>query len=118
VFEFLQRKQQQPTEPELTLSPEDYLAEAHRDFRIAETEFADAHRAVNGFYARNRDFLPVKDVAGQVTLTVKPPNAELAALLSRENHAAVERAKKMQRWSDLEQQVALRESRHVAGVKV
>ena len=96
----------------------DPLAEAHRDLRIAETEFAQAHLAVNQFYVRNRDFLPVKDVAGQVTITIKPPNEELAALLSRENHAAADRAKKMQRWSDLEQQFASRESRHIAGVKV
>jgi hypothetical protein len=118
MFEFFQRKLPQPAELEPTLSPEDYLAEAHRELRIAETQFAEAHFAVNQFFVRNRDFLPVKEVAGQVTITIKSPNGELAALLSRENRAAADRAKKMQRWSDLEQQFASRESRHIAGVRV
>jgi hypothetical protein len=118
MLEFLKRRPQQPAEPEPALSPEDCLAEAHRDLRIAETEFAQAHLAVNQFYVRNRDFLPVNEVAGHVTITIKPPNVELAALLSRENRAAVDRAKKMQRWSDLERQFASRETRHIAGVRV
>jgi hypothetical protein len=97
---------------------EDLLVEAHQGLRFAEVEFAEAHLAVNQFYVRNRDFLPIKEVAGQVTLTIKLPNAELAALLSRENAAIASRAKAMARWSDLKEKVDSRESRHIAGVRV
>jgi hypothetical protein len=101
---------QQPT-------PEDYLVQADADLQAAEREFAEAHLAVNQFYLNHRDYLPVKDVAGKVTITIKPPNAELAALLSRENRSIQARNNVMARRAEL-RKLYQPETTFVAGVKV
>jgi HEPN domain-containing protein len=107
------RKESPPVvEPEAT--PEDFLREADANLRAAEREFAEAHFQTNAFYSRNCDYLPVKDVAGKVTITIKPPSAELAALLSRENHAIENRNRCMQRRVELRKRY-LPETQYAAG---
>jgi hypothetical protein len=97
--------------------PQDLLAEALCDLRAAEVEFAFAHRDVNAYYELHPEYKPVKNVAGRVVVEARLPDAELTMLLQRENHAAADRARKMHRWSELEQQ-ASREEKHVAGILV
>jgi hypothetical protein len=110
------RKESPPVvEPQAT--PDDFLREADANLRAAEREFAEAHFQTNAFYSRHRDYLPVKDVAGKVTITIKPPSAELAALLSRENRAIEARNRCMRQRADL-LKLYKPESKHVAGVRV
>lgn len=104
------------TEP-APMSPQDFLNAADADLRAAEVEFAAAHLAVNQFYATHRDFLPVVDVAGKVVLTIRPPNAEMAALLSRENRAIAARNQAMAARAELIQRLKP-ESKFVAGIRV
>ena len=103
-------------EPDPT-TPQDYLAAADADLKAAETEFAEAHFAVNQFYVRHREFLPVNQVAGKVTVTIRPPSMELSTLLSRENCAIAARNKAMQRRAELRERF-LPEQKHIAGVRV
>jgi hypothetical protein len=115
MLEFLKRRPQQPAEPELT--PEDYLLQADFELHEAEREFSAAHLLVNQFYVSHRDCLPVTEVAGKVVLRIKPPNAELAALLSRENRSIERRNRAMQRRAELRNLYGPKESRYVAGVR-
>jgi hypothetical protein len=116
MFEFLQRKPQQPAEPELT--PEDFLLQADFELHEAEREFSAAHSLVNQFFVRHRDCLPLTEVAGKVVLTIKLPNAELAALQSRENRSIERRNRAMQRRADLLELYGPKETKFIAGVKV
>ncbi|HXN26074.1 MAG TPA: hypothetical protein VN902_03070 [Candidatus Acidoferrales bacterium] len=116
MFEFLRKRASKPPEAEVT--PEDYLLQADSELREAEREFSAAHLLVNQFYIRNRDYLPVTEVAGKVVLTIRPPNAELAALLSRENRSIGRRNRAMQRRAELIEHYGPKESRHIAGVRV
>jgi hypothetical protein len=104
-----------PNEPELTA--EDYLLQADRDLHEAEVEYAQAHLLVNGFYDRHRDYLPLTDVAGKVVLRIKPPNADLAGLLSRENRSIENRNRCMARRAEL-RRLYQPEVHFVGGVKV
>lgn len=97
--------------------PLDLLAEALRELRLVEREFAEAHSEVIAYYELHPEYKPIKNVAGRTIIEVRLPDAELTMLLQRENHAAADRATKMQRWSELEQQAA-REEKHVAGALV
>jgi hypothetical protein len=99
-------------------TPAHLLADALRDLRLAEREFAEAHLLVNRFYQRNRDYLPVTEVAGKVVLRITPPNAELAALLSRENRSIQQRNRAMQRRAELLDLYGPKESRFIGGVRV
>jgi hypothetical protein len=110
-------RKQSPAAVEPQITPEDFLNEADANLRAAEVEFAAAHLAVNQFYATHREYLPVTSVAGKVVLTIRPPNAEMAALLSRENHAIEARNRAMQRRAELIQRFKP-ESKFVAGIKV
>jgi hypothetical protein len=104
-------------EVEIT-TPADLLADSLQDLRLAETEFAFAHRDVNKYYELHPEYKPVKNVAGRAIVEIRLPSLELAALLSRENRAAADRAQKMARWSQLKESFGSREEKHIAGVLV
>lgn len=115
MFEFLRTRASKP--PEAEVIPEDYLLQADFELHEAEREFTAAHLLVNQFYVGHRDYLPLTEVAGKVVLTIRPPNAELAALLSRENRSIERRNRAMQRRAELIDLYGPKESRHVAGVR-
>lgn len=99
------------------MTGEDFLNLADADLRAAEREFAEAHFAVNQFYVRNREFLPVISVADKTILNIRPPSPELADLLARENHAIENRNRCMQRRVELRKRY-LPETQFVGGQRV
>jgi hypothetical protein len=103
--------------PEVTTS-QDLLGDALKQLKIAEIEYAHACDALAHFYATHPKHVPVKRIGDGIWIQITPDDPELRSLTSRENQARNDRAKKMQRWSDLKERHASHESRHVAGVRV
>lgn len=110
-------RKQSPAAVEPQITPEDYLREADADLKAAEREFAEAHFAVNAFYVAHRECLPVTSVADKTIVNIRPPSAELAELLSRENKSIEARNKAMQRRAEL-RKLYQPETKFVAGVRV
>ena len=96
----------------------DPVADALREFQIADREYKSACDALSYFYSSHPEHVPLKRVGNDVWFTVKPEDPALRALTNRENRARHNRAVKMQRWSDLKEQHASQESKHVAGVRM
>jgi len=105
-----------PPEVVPQLAATDPVADALREFQVADAEYKAACDALSYFYSANPQHIPLKRVGNEVWFTVKPEDPELRALTGRENRARHDRAVKMQRWSDLKERQS-QESRHVAGVR-
>lgn len=103
-------------EPEITTLA-DREAEAHAAWKTAEVILTDCCTALNRFRLTHPEHVPVKRIAGQICVQLKPDDPELIALSSAESRARFDRDVKQRAWAVLHKELHP-DAVHVAGVRM